>query len=92
MRQVYLVLVYSCKITLEHDCKGKIGRFGYFGQFRVLFGILGHFWVHWEILGHLGEDIPLKGTPIVPPIHQSSNFSFSSVHAFRKAFENEMDT
>ena len=45
-----------------------------------------------EILGQLGEDIPLMATPIVPPIHQSSNFSFSSVHAFRKAFENEMDT
>ena len=45
-----------------------------------------------EIINHLGEEKQHYYNAIVPPIIQSSNFSFKSVHAFRSAFEDELGT
>ena len=45
-----------------------------------------------EIINHLGEEKQHYYNAIVPPIIQSSNFSFESVHAFRSAFEDELGT
>lgn len=43
------------------------------------------------ILNHLGEEELPDTNPVVPPIYQSSNFSFSTVDALREALANERD-
>jgi cystathionine beta-lyase/cystathionine gamma-synthase len=47
-------------------------------------------WSH--ILTHEGEDKEKYYNAIVPPIIQSSNFSFPSVESFRNGFRNELDS
>ena len=47
-------------------------------------------WSH--ILTHEGEEKEKYYNAIVPPIIQSSNFSFPSVEAFRDGFRNELIT
>jgi cystathionine beta-lyase/cystathionine gamma-synthase len=42
------------------------------------------------IINHLGEENENYFNAIAPPIIQTSNFSFPTVEAMRKAFEDEM--
>ena len=44
-----------------------------------------------QILTHHGEEKEKYYNAIVPPIIQSSNFSFPNVKAFREGFKNELD-
>ncbi|MEL6867199.1 MAG: PLP-dependent transferase, partial [Bacteroidota bacterium] len=43
-----------------------------------------------DILSHLGEERQEYYNAISPPIIQSSNFAFSTLSKFRKAFEDEL--
>ncbi len=45
-----------------------------------------------ELLTHLGEDRQTYFNAVVPPIVQSTNFSYSTVDAFREAFRDEYKT
>lgn len=45
-----------------------------------------------DILFKVGEEKSSNASPVVPPIYQSSNFSFEQVADLRAAFENERST